>query len=243
MPNTVKAKADAEVKSTAGKPRTRGAHRTQRAQRAATAHTLKSMRDAAVALIAKHGYHGVSLRTLADEVGIQAGSLYNHITNKQELLFMLLHGNMSLLISEVTEYVQGAVGPIEKMQRFVEAHLRFHVQHPQEVFIGTMELRSLEPEFHAQILAMRDDYSHMLEEIVKQGKKEHVFEVSDVRIATFAILGMLNNIATWYRPEGRLSVPKLMDIYQNMVFGMLGAKPDARRPRAKSAARATASVD
>ena len=50
---------------------------------------MQAIRDAGLRLIYRHGYEVMSLRQLAREVGIQAGSLYNHISTKQQLLFEL----------------------------------------------------------------------------------------------------------------------------------------------------------
>lgn len=52
--------------------------------------TQRALRRAAIELISQHGYHGISLRLLAEHVGLHTGSLYNHIKSKQDLLFMLL---------------------------------------------------------------------------------------------------------------------------------------------------------
>ncbi|WP_373237574.1 TetR/AcrR family transcriptional regulator [Cohaesibacter celericrescens] len=47
--------------------------------------TLHAIYDASIELIYQNGYEAVSLRQLAGTVGIQVGSLYNHIASKQEL--------------------------------------------------------------------------------------------------------------------------------------------------------------
>ena len=51
---------------------------------------MEAIRKAGLRLIFEHGYAAMSLRQLAAEVGIQSGSLYNHISTKQELLFDLI---------------------------------------------------------------------------------------------------------------------------------------------------------
>ena len=45
------------------------------------------MKRAATRLIAQHGFEGMNLRMLADEIGVKAGSFYNHIASKEELLY------------------------------------------------------------------------------------------------------------------------------------------------------------
>src|SRR5665811_1135917 len=60
------------------------------AARMAAAEGISSKREAiiraALSMFAEHGYQGTSLRKLADRVGIEAGSLYNHISSKNDLL-------------------------------------------------------------------------------------------------------------------------------------------------------------
>ena len=52
-------------------------------------------------LIFEHGYAAMSLRQLAAEVGIQSGSLYNHISTKQELLFDLVRDHINELLRQL----------------------------------------------------------------------------------------------------------------------------------------------
>lgn len=52
--------------------------------------TVERVHDTALALFARHGYDGMSLSQLANEVGIQKPSLYNHIESKQALFMALV---------------------------------------------------------------------------------------------------------------------------------------------------------
>ena len=49
------------------------------------------VRDAALRLFARHGYASVSMRQIANDVGVQAGALYNYTPDKQTQLFDLMH--------------------------------------------------------------------------------------------------------------------------------------------------------
>lgn len=48
------------------------------------------LRQAALELFSRDGYHGVSLRRLASVVGLLPGSLYHHFAGKQGLLYELI---------------------------------------------------------------------------------------------------------------------------------------------------------
>jgi len=61
--------------------RQRGSHR---------AGTFSAIKAAGIRLIYEHGYEAMTLRMLARSVGLESGSLYYHIKDKQDFLFRLL---------------------------------------------------------------------------------------------------------------------------------------------------------
>ena len=52
--------------------------------------TRQQILDAGLALLAAHGEKGLSMRKLADEIGVAPMTLYNHISNKEELINLLM---------------------------------------------------------------------------------------------------------------------------------------------------------
>ena len=61
--------------------------------------TEAAIREAAVDLIARHGYEAVSMRQLAAEVGVQAAALYRYFPTKEDLLFALMEEHMRELVA------------------------------------------------------------------------------------------------------------------------------------------------
>ena len=120
--------------------------------------TERAMREAGIRLISKHGYEAMNLRMLAKAIGIQAGSLYNHIDNKQELLFSLMRAIIDELTAELDASLEGVSDPLEQLKIFVKGHIRSHAERKDEVFIGNMELRSLTPKHRATITTLRKSY-------------------------------------------------------------------------------------
>lgn len=190
------------------------------------AQTVDDMRRAATRLIREHGFEGMNLRMLADAIGVQPGSFYNHIRNKQELLFMLLSGTMDELLRELEIALEEADDPVDALQRFVTFHIEFHANRKAEVFIGNAELRSLTPANLKKIVAMRNAYEERLVSILVEGRSRRLFTVADPKIAAYALIAMLTGVCTWYRPGGRLTVPMLVRQYRAMALGAVGAKVD-----------------
>lgn len=180
--------------------------------------TMEAIRKAGLRLIFEHGYEAMSLRQLAAEVGIQAGSLYNHISTKQELLFGLIQDHINELLRQLDRALVGKEEPRERLRAFVAFHVTYHMTRKREVFIANSELRSLEPKNYEAIVALRGAYEQRLAGILADGAAEGAFEVADVQVATFAILSLLTGLCTWYRPGGRLTRESIVDAHEKLVL-------------------------
>jgi AcrR family transcriptional regulator len=197
--------------------------------------TMEAIRKAGLRLIFEHGYEAMSLRQLAAEVGIQAGSLYNHISTKQELLFDLIQDHINELLRQLDRALHGKEEPAGKLRAFVAFHVTYHMTRKREVFIANSELRSLEPKNYEAIVALRGAYEQRLAEILEQGAEEGVFEVVDIQVATFAIIALLTGLCSWYRPGGRLTREAIITAHEKLVLS--GVSPLAAPPAARAKRR------
>ena len=201
--------------------------------------TMEAIRKAGLRLIFEHGYEAMSLRQLAAEVGIQAGSLYNHIATKQELLFDLVQDHINELLRQLDRALQGKTGATERLRAFVTFHVTYHMTRKREVFIANSELRSLEPKNYEAIVALRGAYEQRLADILTDGVEEGAFEVADSQVATYAIIALLTGLCSWYRPGGRLTKEAIVAAHEKLVLSGVMPSPAAARGK-RAAARTTA---
>jgi AcrR family transcriptional regulator len=73
---------------------------------------------AAMRLADKHGIEALSMRKLAEALGVEAMSLYNHVRNKEDVL----EGIVDLVVSEIELPVIGADWKEAMRQRAISAH-------------------------------------------------------------------------------------------------------------------------
>ena len=199
--------------------------------------TMEAIRRAGLRLIFEHGYEAMSLRQLAAEVGIQAGSLYNHISTKQELLFDLIQDHINELLRQLDRAMKGKQDPDEKLRAFVAFHVTYHMTRKREVFIANSELRSLEPKNYEAIVALRAAYEQRLAAILADGVDQGAFEIGDTQVATFAILALLTGLCTWYRPGGRLTREAIIAAHEKLVLSGVSplASPSPARGKRRPA--------
>ena len=167
------------------------------------ARTEEAIRHAAVELIATRGFEAMTLRELAEKVGVQPGSIYRYFPSKGRLLVDLLVEHLEFLLAQWDREKPDTDDPVERLRAFVDFHIRSHTLRRREVFVANMELRSLSPPDYRRIVALRGRYEAILT----------------------AILAMLTGVGTWYKDSGRLGKRELIDIYTRMVMQCVAAEP------------------
>lgn len=182
------------------------------------ARTEEAIRAAAVELIAARGFEAMTLRELAERVGVQPGSIYRYFPSKGSLLVDLLVEHLEFLLRHWDEERPDTDDPVELLRAFVDFHIRSHTLRRREVFVANMELRSLAPPDYRRVVALRRRYEDILTRILRDGIRAGAFQLPDARIATFAILAMLTGVGSWYKESGRLGKRELIDIYTRMVM-------------------------
>ncbi|QBD83113.1 TetR/AcrR family transcriptional regulator [Ktedonosporobacter rubrisoli] len=177
----------------------------------------ESILEAAVQLFAAYGYHAAPLRDIARIAGIQAASIYHHYPNKQALLIEIMETYMQRLNNRMEHILREHDDPMQRLHEAIASHIRLHTSHKAEFFIIDTEIRSLEDEKRSYILALRDRYEKLLQELLQDGMERGCFRASDVKVTSYAIIAMCTEVASWFRPDGRLSVQQVIDIYRGII--------------------------
>ena len=186
---------------------------------------------AAVQLFATYGYHAATMRDIARMTGIQAASIYYHYENKQALLVEIMETHMLQLNANLQRIVDKQEGVQQRLYEAIANHIRLHTTFKSEFFIIDTEIRALEDENRGNILAMRDQYESLLQKLLREGMEQGILRETDVKVSSYAIIAMCTEVATWFRPSGRLSVQQVIDIYAQMVTeGLLLVKESAEMP-------------
>lgn len=191
----------------------------------------EKIRAAAVQLFAEMGYHAAPLRDIAALAGIQAASIYYHYPSKQALLVEIMDTHMRQLNSNLEQIIAQPTGVAERLYEAIASHVRLHTTYKAEFFIIDTEIRALEGENRERILALRDDYEHLLQRLLQEGVDEGILRPTDVKVTSYAVIAMCTEVASWFRLPGRLTVQQVIDIYSQFIAQGLLLHPETAQTR------------
>jgi len=172
-------------------------------------------------LFVRSGFHGTSMRDVADRVGLRASSLYRHVKSKQELLLRVLERLMNEALGGARLALAEGDDPRECVRGLVRANIC--LVRPNETALLQSELKNLAPRYRREIIRMQDEYRRLWLSILEKGIAQNVFKVDDPKLAFFGIIGALNYIEHWFNPSGKLSRDDLAEIFSRWVLRSLGA--------------------
>jgi AcrR family transcriptional regulator len=205
--------------------------------------TAEAIMTAGLELIYEHGYEAVTLRQLAQAVGIQSGSLYNHIRSKQEVLVTLVVRHLEHLLESADEALSGITDPAEALRAFIAFHMVYHMSRQREIYIANSELRSLEPENRKRVVELRRAYESKLIGILHHLVSQKALRIRDTRVTAYAIIAMLTGVANWYRVDGPLQPADLVEMHTDLVLnGLMNLGGKSRKRWTASKRRACAPV-
>ncbi|MGI8827659.1 MAG: TetR family transcriptional regulator [Chloroflexota bacterium] len=175
----------------------------------------------------RNGYENMTLRQLARDVGIQTPSLYNYISSKQELLYLLMKSIMEELIAETRQAMSSDDLPAEeRLRRAVWAFARYNAAHPHEAAVSDAEFRALTPENRVRIVQLRDEFQSLYLPLIHEAMASGGFVPSDPRVITNTILSACARIYVWYRADGPCNPEDLADIVSAYLMRGLTRMPE-----------------
>lgn len=172
-------------------------------------------------LFSQKGFHATSIRHLAKALGVQGGSLYAHISSKEELLVEIVRRAAERFLA-IGEALSGS--PVEKLKKLVRKHLEVIAEEQASATVFFHEWKFLPEEKRRQVLLWRDAYERLVQRVVEEGVERGVFRVESPRLATLFLLSALNWTYQWYRKDGPLSLEELSEEYARLALRALGAK-------------------
>jgi AcrR family transcriptional regulator len=178
---------------------------------------------AALDAFAVHGFEAATTRDIAQRAGMSPAAVYVHYRSKVDLLHEISRIGHEAVLAEIVEAVEGIDDPVDRVRCFVETFAAWHARYHTLARVTQYELRSLPTDRLADIRDLRRRCEEALEQDVRRGVRTGVFDVTDIRGTTRAILSLGIDVARWFTPEGRATDGDIGRLYGHLALGMVRA--------------------
>jgi AcrR family transcriptional regulator len=184
--------------------------------------TAQRVTASALLHFAKKGFQATGIRDIADGANMSSAALYHYMETKEHLLLEIMRHALNAWYETTFQVVAESQGAAERLCNFVRSSVICSGLFKLESTVADTEIRSLKGKNRQEIVALRDRYESLMDEILRDGIADGTFEVSDPRLLRLGILEMCNGVSRWYSSSGRLSIEDVADEMSN--FSLFAAR-------------------
>jgi AcrR family transcriptional regulator len=170
---------------------------------------------AAAREFARRGYHATSIEDLLSATGLTRGGLYHYIEGKHDLLLAVQEELLKPLLSRAREAADAHHEPEAKLRAVVREWVRHVETHRDHMVVFAAERRLVESDPRwADIRRQREQFEALLDEVLLGDS-----------LTRLSLLGMVNHMPTWYRPDGPLSATEIADRFVDLLLSGARSAP------------------
>lgn len=160
--------------------------------------------DAAAERFVAQGYDATTLRQIAGDVGIKAGSIYHHFDSKDELFTAVLQQGIDVMVDAFDATAESVLDaePRMRLAAHVRAHLGALLEHGPYTTNHVTAFFTAPPDVRREVVPVRDAYearwTSLLDELQTAGA---IAEGIDVGLTRLILFGSMNASVEWFDPE------------------------------------------
>ena len=168
----------------------------------------------AATLFREKGYKAASMRDLAEAVGVEAASLYNHIKSKSELLHELVFSVANKFVIKMDEIESENISSLAKMEKLLRFHITEMIHNYEEVYVSDREWKHLSDPYLSNYQNQRRVYRKRIAAIIEEGIRNKEIKTIDAPTVVLIFLHAVSGIESWHRSTKKITAEELE---QNMV--------------------------
>lgn len=170
--------------------------------------------EKAAILFKEKGFKAASMREIADVVGVEAASLYNHIKSKNELLNIICFDVANRYTQQMEEVENSKILALAKVEKLLRFHINGMIHHFEEVYVSDREWKHLDNPYLSNMQNQRRTYRKRFAAIIEEGVKKKEIKKIDVSTTVLIMLHAIGGIESWHRSTQKISGQELEE---NMI--------------------------
>jgi AcrR family transcriptional regulator len=178
----------------------------------------------ATRLFARHGFEGTSVQDIVDAAGVTKGAMYHYYDSKDDLLYEVYHKLLTMQTAQLEAIAAGPGTAEERLRAAAIDVVQTSLDNLDDMIVFFRSLHMLPADKQAQIRAERRYYQDKFRALVDEGVAAGTFR-SDVPsdIVVHYFLSVVNQLGSWYHPEGSLSPAQVGGQFTELLIGGLRA--------------------
>jgi AcrR family transcriptional regulator len=160
-------------------------------------------------LFKEKGFNATSMREIADVIGVEAPSLYNHITSKKEILKEICFRVANLFNKNINAVEASGQSSSKKLESVIRFHIHMMLDEYQSVYISEHEWKHLPEPYLSNFKAQRKIYRSRLANIIEEGIANKELNTVDPAVAVLSILSAVGGIEYWHRSKKNIDAKSL----------------------------------
>jgi AcrR family transcriptional regulator len=180
-------------------------------------------------MVAERGYDQVSLRDIAEALGMSKGTILHHYGSKDRLLEQLHAEYMRRRLDEAQRIIERLHTPTEQLAALIYQNLLLMQRDDRAATVAFAReiVRFQSDSLMADVREMRREYFEIVCDVVRTGIEAGVFRpTGDPALITYQLFGMVNWMWTWLRPGGTWGIDEIARTYLGTLLGGLAADVD-----------------
>ncbi len=175
----------------------------------------------AVKIVNEKGYQGATMEEIAAELLMTKGSLYYYFKNKEDLIFQCHAMVLEQATLELESIFNKKISNEQKLKRMIASHIQYAIEKKETFNMifkpeKTFQMEQLEP-----ILQKRNEYSNWFDQVIEEGVKTGEFKIKELKMARMILLGAVNWIQQWHKPNGDKTTEEIQEIYSEYLLKVM----------------------
>jgi AcrR family transcriptional regulator len=172
------------------------------------------------AILRERRLSSLKMQDIADRLGLVKGNLYYYFKSKQEILYHCHVKCMQTSLGALEDAERAGGSAARRLRELLVRHIHAIAEDP---YGGVLlaDLDSLTAAQRRRYVTMRDQFEGGVRRLIEAGMRSGEFRAGDARLAGFAILGAINWIPKWYRPEGESSAAEIAESFAEQFIRSL----------------------
>lgn len=177
--------------------------------------------EKAAIMFREKGFAATSMRDLAETVGIEAASLYNHIQSKSEILQEITFRMANDCNVHLDSLDNNGMTSTKKIESLIRFHVKMMLERFEDYHVMVNEWIHLSEPYLTNFTVQRRNYVQKMESIIQEGIENKEMKPVIPYVAVLTILSSVRGLEYWHRSRQRITPAEMEDnMVTHLIYGL-----------------------